>query len=835
MEGKDQYRDIYSIGLKTLISDVHDDMGGLVCQKLIAKFLNGIEKSTNESIRREAIDLVAALLTRFGNLLDINEITAVLLRQLAEAGRRPVLKRVSSCFGALAVAASETQLAHVVQALLDKVQETSSSKRQDGHILGSVQTLGIVTRSVGYRLGKLADKLVPIFLNFCGDPNDLEQESEEMNEIRDYCFLGLESIALRCPRDLEPLLTTVVETTLQFLKYDPNYSYGEVDDADDKDSGDDYDADGNGDEDEEFQGSDDDDTSWKVRKNAVKVMRAIVTTQPVLSDSVANAFASSLLLRFKEREENVRIDVIHCYHELMSKLSTASASEGDVTSVHLASFFSHSFKLLSITGESAAKTKSALFSAIKLLATIRKGDLKPFVSTLIDKIYVALVDKNQVLRLDALLCLRALHESLNPVILTPFAHTSLPLVISCVDADWFRLISEGLRTLNALLKSLESIEKTPATVSMIKKVYTCLIPTLEASDIDIEVKECALQLTGTLFAEYAELLRPELASALQLLKKRLDNDVTRLSTLKTISAIAACSSTLPELIQFLEDTARTLSQLLRQQNRQIQLFALLCLESLVMRSDMKLSEATSETLRAEVSFLFSDSDLQLCSLSLQLFKNLLRLLPLSQQPLYSDIYKRIINLTISPLVGPTQQTLVMLFKDLVSSPENGLESESLLHDLYVAGDTELPSTTAKQSIQNLAKCIAAVCMHSSPQKKDASIKKFVQDIQLEQPAGQTGHARLIALFALGEIGLHMDLFGVEHLNELLLQGLESSSDENKNTTALCLGRIAVGNLASYLNCKFSHNTSHACILSLLVLLIIFETNINISSLYFHFI
>lgn len=37
---------------------------------------------------------------------------------------------------------------------------------------------------------------------------------------------------MRCPREVTPHLTPIINVALQYIKYDPNYSYGDDDDGD---------------------------------------------------------------------------------------------------------------------------------------------------------------------------------------------------------------------------------------------------------------------------------------------------------------------------------------------------------------------------------------------------------------------------------------------------------------------------------------------------------------------------------------------------------------------------------------------------------------------------
>jgi hypothetical protein len=60
---------------------------------------------------------------------------------------------------------------------------------------------------------------------------------------------------------------------------------------------------------EEEEWSDDEDTSWKVRRAAAKAVSAVVTHYPDLLAEVYPQVAPVLLPRFREREETVKQDV----------------------------------------------------------------------------------------------------------------------------------------------------------------------------------------------------------------------------------------------------------------------------------------------------------------------------------------------------------------------------------------------------------------------------------------------------------------------------------------------------------------------------------------------
>ena len=72
------------------------------------------------------------------------------------------------------------------------------------------------------------------------------------------------------------------------------------------------------------QYSDDDDASWKVRRGAAKLLAAVYTNYSADLDALYPKTVPSLLLRFREREENVKADVFVAFIALLQQVSVLS-------------------------------------------------------------------------------------------------------------------------------------------------------------------------------------------------------------------------------------------------------------------------------------------------------------------------------------------------------------------------------------------------------------------------------------------------------------------------------------------------------------------------------
>jgi cullin-associated NEDD8-dissociated protein 1 len=386
-------------------------------------------------------------------------------------------------------------------------------------------------------MGRHRDSIVPLFSKFLGDPSDEALHTEAHNDLRETCLQGFESFVLRCPREMATHLPAITEAAVVFMKYDPNYvgddsddegGAGMADDEDDEDEENDYD-------DEDEDDDEDDDTSWKVRRAAVKVLTAVVGSKP---DGLAEFYTShgaDVVKRFSEREEHVRLEVIECFATLVRTTAKFGASSEPAQALVAISpsVLNQCLKQLGTKGDKMEKTKIAVLDLVKGLVGSSSGNsgngggssgglTPPLLEKLMGHLASCLSDKSNALKLDSLVFLRTALDSLDPASLQPSLPKLLPLVLSCVQADWYKIIAEALRVVGCMVVVLRPLDSggdmfdaslCPSPASsigpVVGPVYAAILPRLEASDIDQEIKECALAAMGTVLAFWGDLLTPD--------------------------------------------------------------------------------------------------------------------------------------------------------------------------------------------------------------------------------------------------------------------------------------------------------------------------------------
>lgn len=144
---------------------------------------------------------------------------------------------------------------------------------------------------------------------------DEGQSIDVDNELSEACLTTIHSIIRRCPREVSAYVPNLFEKAMNLLTYDPNYTYNndeEMKEEDDNGWGSDFE------DDQQEAMNDDDDSSWKVRRSAVKIIDAVIKTRPEFAKKIVDNYALRIVERFKERIDDVKVDLIDAFRSLLS-------------------------------------------------------------------------------------------------------------------------------------------------------------------------------------------------------------------------------------------------------------------------------------------------------------------------------------------------------------------------------------------------------------------------------------------------------------------------------------------------------------------------------------
>eukprot|EP00250_Pteridium_aquilinum_P018481 c24109_g1_i1 orf=324-4016(+) len=793
LTGKEQQRDIASIALKTVVAEINS---GTVAQAVVGllspKLVKGISVAeTSSEVKGECLDILCDVLHRFGSLM-VTEHEKLLSSLLVHLISNPagLRKRAIQCLAMLASSLSDDLLGRAIFHVIELLKRRDLKPEM---IRTNIQMIGAFSRAVGYRFGPHLAEAVPILISYC------ENASENDDELRENSLQALESFVLRCAREVTPYCEMILDLSLKYLSYDPNFT----DDMDE-----DQDEDMNGDEDEDEDSadeySDDEDVSWKVRRAAVKCLSAVIMSRPEMITVLYVKACPKLIERFREREENVKIDIFNAFNDLLRQ--TGNVTKGSDSSSPLHMLEAEVPKLVKSLNkqlrEKAVKTKVGAFSVLKELVTVLPNCLADHIASLVPGIEKALNDKssNSNLKIEALVFTRLVMASHSPSVFHPHVKALLEPVLIAVNERYYKVTAEALRVCGELVKVVRP--KITLTSGFdfkpyVQPIYGCILKRLTAQDQDQEVKECAIYCMGLVIAILGDHLKRELGTCLPVLLERLRNEITRLTAVKAFATIAESSLKI-DLSSVLEQVIIELTTFLRKANRALRQASLYTLNALLAAYSEKISKSSLESIVTELSSLISDADLHMTALALELCCTMMgdqkHHTSLDSTVAGKVLPQALILVRSSLLQGQALQALQSFFAALVRSANTSFDS--LLDALIAASKGSAAGGAAgKQAYYSIAQCAAVVCLAAGDAKCSSTVAMLVNMLK-----GTTGFSTttLLALLCLGEIGRRRDLSSHANIECVIIESFQSPSEEVKAAASFALGNIAVGNLSKYL-------------------------------------
>ena len=194
---------------------------------------------------------------------------------------------------------------------------------------------------------------------------------------------------------------------------------------------------------------------------------------------------------------------------------------------------------------------------------------------------------------------------------------------------------------------------------------------MSSPEVDQEVKERAIACMGQIIANMGDVLQSELGKCLPIFMERLRNEVTRLSSVKALTMIAASPlrvnlspilvidclfffkydfKSILLYIYFQSDVVPSLGSFLRKNQRALKLNSLTLLDTLVTYYSNLFHPSLLQTAINELPPLLSESDLHIAQLSLVLLTSAAKQQPQALICVHETILPEVMVLVRSPLL-----------------------------------------------------------------------------------------------------------------------------------------------------------------------------------------
>ncbi|KAI0325025.1 ARM repeat-containing protein [Cubamyces sp. BRFM 1775] len=794
--GKDEeLRDIAGLALKTITSELPTEGKITVkaCEKLTPKLLGQLEKSdTPPETLIETLSILSILISRFpGYLINLDTQPIQVLTPMLSHPRPAVRKRAITTLAQFLPYSQTQQFTELLTTYIVPGLAPSANVEKQRTV---VQLIAAVAR---HSPGQIAPALNQIAASIIKD----SQRDDE--ELRESCLQALEALVLRCPTEVTSFLSAIIQVGNQYIKYDPNYAGGDDDEDEEMAEDDDEDDDELGDEYE-----DDEDTSYKIRRSATKLLAAVIATRPELLTTLYKEVSPVLISRFGDREETVRLEVWSTYgilltqtgvyggtpqssteHTVGGKRKREEGMEVEETPYSLlhSQVPSLSKALLNQikSPKTAPPTLEAGFSLLHKLLTVLPGSLANQSAQIIANaksvLSVSSRSSSASLQVTCMSFLALFFSKHAPAVYAPQLDAITPFLLQALAEKHPRIASEAFRDFSALLNAMQPVKGG----AWVDRVYDEAVRRLSNHDTDAEVRSCAEECIGDLWISATDVMKT---------KSRKEWEFICRTTGRTDGAIKVVTKVATKVDiddAWVNGCIDWVMTLLRKSGRGGKIEAFNCLDALLRRYS-QIPAGLPPTLIPNLKAYITPSDILLLGAALDIIALLLELAPKATFPeVERDILSDVYGIAHSPLLaGAPFDSVLAFFAALV---EADMQIAAHVVPNLVTAVEKAPKNDA--SLTNVAKCIGQV-VKAQRAIAAGTIAEFARHLKAGSKA-KTPQV-VLSLFVVGEVGRFIDMSPQHDIFNQAIDRFTAEQEEVRTAAAFAAGNIAVGNLHHFL-------------------------------------
>ncbi|KAL1713631.1 armadillo-type protein [Schizophyllum commune] len=672
------------------------------------------------------------------------------------------------------------------------------------------QLVSALARTAPAAVATYVPKVVPAFLERLSTAAQTSDEaSSEEEELREYILQALETLVLRCPTEVGAWVggegktqPTILSAGTTWIKYDPNYAAGD-DEDEEMGSASDEEDDASLDE-----YSDDEDTSYKVRRAAVKLLGAVISTRPEMLGVVWREVSPVLIQRFSEREETVRLEVWSTYVTLLNATAVYGTLAASVPSGKRKRGDDEEMPPAGpspvdlLTEQVPALTKALLgqLRPPKTNATVLSAGFR-VLGALLSVLPGSLAQQApQVLSTATAVLSQPVAAGTAPLHVAVMGFLGLfvgthapgvwggglgkltPVLLSRAKERHPRVAAEALKTLSALLNSSKPVKSAP----WVDGLYDEVVARLSSADTDADVRARAEEVVGDLWVCAGEAVRGKGGKEWDAVCRTSGNTE---GAVRVVTRVATEAEGLSD--QWVNGCVQWALTLLRKSGRagKIEIFGML---NALIRCYASVPPEVVRELIAQVKGFVSLSDIALLSQSLNLIASLLEVAPATAFPeVEKTVLGQVYNLAYSPLLAGSSLDAVLIFISALVSADKQI-SPHVIPGLAIAADK---APKGEVSAANVARCIAQV-VQADLGVAAGTIAEYAKHVR---KGGKAKTSTVVLSFLiLGEIGRFVDMSPQVDIFQAAIAHFESEQEEVRAAAAFAAGNITVGNLHHFL-------------------------------------
>ncbi|KAG2142690.1 armadillo-type protein [Suillus cothurnatus] len=807
----DELRDISGLALKTITSELplEGKITPRACAKLAPKLLQQVSNTeTPPETLIETLSTLSILITRFPAHVSDPALTPHPLPAIAPLlshSRPAVRKRAILTLSQYVPVAPPTLVNDLLQNhILPFLSPDANLEKQRT----TVHLVAAIIRQAPQQLTSVYNDIIP---------GVIKAVQRDDDELREGCLQALETLLLRCLIEATPFLSSIIQIGSQFIKYDPNYA-GQDDDEDEEmaDADDEDDADADLDE-----YSDDEDTSYKIRRASTKLLAAVITTRPELLTSLYKEVSPVLISRFGDREKTVRLEVWATYGVLLNQTSMygglPQSQENDPTirkrkrdSEERMDVEETPYTLLRSQVSSLSKallqqlkspktpppTLQAGFQLLHALLGVLPGCLSNQITP------IATISRSVLLQSPAT-STSALHLTCLSFIALYFAthapgtfSVSLPslspVLLKSVGEKHPRVASEAFRVFSALLNATRPIKSG----EWAECLYDQACQRLSTHDTDAEVRGCAEDCIADLWICAPDVIKPRGGKEWQAICRTTGNTG---GAVRVVTKVARDVEMSDDWVNF---CVEWIMGLLKKSERGGKPEIFIALDTLLKRYSSGVPTDLPPTLVPQIRPYISTTDISLLSHALTIITVLLELSPTATFPeVEREVLGDIYQIAHSPLVsGAALDSLLM--------PDSQIATH-VVPNLAISAEK---ANKSDANLANVAKCIGQV-VQSDQGVAAGTIAVYSKYIKKSSKSKSTTSVVVLSLLIVGELGRFIDMSKQQDTFSNTIEHFSAEEEENSLTY---VGNIAIGNLHQFLPAilRVAESDPHKKLLSL---------------------